>query len=133
MKPLRLLVPSLFLAACVLHTGKQPNNFYPAHTAQGVRASLTVTGKRVIGELLEVRDSGLVVHTAGQVTFVQFAAIDDATFTDSDVSIKARRAPVAEDSYRLRMLSRFPYGIPPDALRRLLSSHAQDSLAVMTP
>jgi len=133
MKPLRLLLPSLFAAACVVHTGQQPKTFDPAHTAQGVRATLTVMGTRVIGELLEVRDSGLVVHTPQQVTFVQFGAVDRGTFSDSDVIIEARRAPDGEDRNKLRMLSRFPYGIPPDALRRLLASQHQDSLAVMTP
>ena len=133
MRRLQLMLPGILLAACTLHTGSQPNNFDPAHSAPGIRARLTLATRRLEGELLEVSDSGLVVHAPEQLVFVMFPAIVHATFEDSDVSITNRRRLDGEELYRLRMLSRFPYGIPADALRTLLVSEHQDTLAVVMP
>ena len=133
MRRLTILVAPMLLAACVLHTGHQPSDFEPARTAQGVHASLTVGPTRVDGELLEVRDTGLVVHTPTQLAFIPFSAVTQGTFGSSDVILANARKPDYPDLYKLRMVSRFPYGIPDAALQQLLVSQHQDSLAVMVP
>jgi hypothetical protein len=133
MKPIGFVVPLALCAACVLHTGKQPSGFKPAHTAMGIQASLSLTTARLNGELLDVRDTALVLLTEQQVALVPYPAIMRATFSNTDVTIANRQRPVSKAFSELRLLSRFPYGIPDDALRRLLASKRQESLVVIQP
>lgn len=131
----RIGLASLCLAvgACVIHAGPQPNEFIPAFSGTGITATLAVADRGIIGELLEVRDNSVVVLTTGRVVLVPFTNIAHGTFAHTDVTITNGVFPTSDDMTEVRMLSRFPYGIPPDALRRLLASRQQDSLAVIQP
>jgi hypothetical protein len=133
MKPVSLASLVIVSAACVMHTGTQPGTFKPAHTANGIEASLSVAGMRITGELLEVRDTGLVVLAQARVVLVPFPTIRIGTFHHTKVTIVDGRPPDGDALAELRMLSRFPYGIPRGALQGLLASKRQDSLAVIHP
>jgi hypothetical protein len=133
MKPVAFASLVIVSAACVIRTGTQPGTFEPAHAPNGIAASLSVTSMRIVGELLEVRDTGLVVLAQERVVLVPFPTIRLGTFRHTKVTIVDGRPPAGDALAELRMLSRFPYGIPRGALRRLLVSKRQDSLAVIQP
>ena len=121
----------MLLTACVIHTGPGPADYPPAHTAAGLSASLALATSHVDGELLEVRDSALVILTRDRVVLVPFSAIDSGTFADSRIAIGHGQKPLADDFESIRLLSRYPQGIPPEALRRILAGKGQDDLVLL--
>jgi hypothetical protein len=134
MMRVRLAVLSLAATACVVHTGLQPSEFSPASSGTGINANLTVGQTKITGELLEVRDTAVVILTPDRVLLVPFPAIAHGTFAHTDMEItNGLRRGDDDNMTDVRMLSRYPYGIPADALRRLLASRRQDSLAVIHP
>jgi hypothetical protein len=126
---------ALFLAAtaCIVHAGPQPREFIPATSGAGIDATLAVGQSTVTGELLELRDTAAVILTLDRVLIVPFRLIAHGTFAHTDVRITNGIPAGPGDMVDVRMLSRYPYGIPTDALRRLLASRRQDSLAVIQP
>lgn len=127
MRRLTPLVLTL-LTACVIHTGPGPDSYPPAHSAAGVTASLDVGTSRLHGELLEVRDSALVILTHDRVVLVPYSTIDSGTFAHSRIAVGHGQKPSWEDFESIRLLSRYPQGIPPEALRRILADKGQDVL-----
>jgi hypothetical protein len=125
----------------------------PAHGPRGVSVSVTAGQRQFSGELLEVRDSGLVILAAPSVTlrssspaaggassqaheqrtlrFVPYGEIlsSEVDRTSSRFAIKDRRTPDRNVRERLRLLSRFPQGLNPELLQLLLSAHGQTELA----
>ncbi|HEY5060371.1 MAG TPA: hypothetical protein VII52_02495, partial [Gemmatimonadaceae bacterium] len=79
---MRIGLATLCLAAtaCVVHTGLQPREFSPATSSTGIDANLTVGQTTITGELLEVRDTAVVVLTPDRVVLVPFPAIAHGTF-----------------------------------------------------
>ena len=130
-----LVVPVVLLALNACHVGPSAENFAPAIGPDGIWADLRLKGVRVEGELLEVKDSGLLVLwkkrvTAGQrqprvVTFVPLAAIRRGSF-DRYGTLIVDGAPVAKGALqRLRLVSRFPKGLNPEIRAALLTVHGQ--------
>jgi hypothetical protein len=113
----------------------------PAHGPRGVSVSVTAGQRQFSGELLEVRDSGLVILAAPSVTlrssspaaggassqaheqrtlrFVPYGEIlsSEVDRTSSRFAIKDRRTPDRNVRERLRLLSRFPQGLNPELLQ----------------
>ena len=118
----------MLLTACVIHAGPGPDDFPPAHSAAGLSTSLVLATSRVDGELLEVRDSALVILTHDRVVLVPYSTIDSGTFAHSRIAVGHGQKPSWEDFESIRLLSRYPQGIPPEALRRILADKGQDVL-----
>jgi hypothetical protein len=77
-------------------------------------------------ELLEVGDSAYVVVRDGRVVVVPYGAVDDASFeTVGLLQIGAGRVPSAGLRERLRLLSRYPFGLPEPARVELLRAAGQ--------
>lgn len=128
----RLTVVALgLLAGCIVRLGPGPDSFPPAHTADGARVSLALASTGIDGEMLEVRDTGLVILTRDRVALVPFDAISSGVFEHSTVSVGFHRKPLPEELTTIQLLSRYPQGIPPETLKRLLASKKQDSIAVV--
>ncbi len=127
------------LSAC--QVGPRLETFEPAHQPEGVLATLDlvdglVRGDRIEGELLEVRDDGLLLNVAPasetpardrRVTFVDFSRIDRLRIAQrpgwvSDLDTAKRD--------KLALLSRFPQGLSPELLDALLTAQEQDTVAV---
>jgi len=115
--------------ACIF--GSHVGTFPPANGPNGVTARLQTSAGRVTAEVLDVRDSGLVVLNNAQVTFVPYRAIDDGSFNQLGVSIWHGQFESAEKRNRVRMASRFPQGITPETERQLLAVHHQSTIVVL--
>ena len=125
----RFALPALLLlASCRL--GTQAKDFPPALRTTGVAASVRTGSTTVDGELLELRDSALVV-LANQLTLIPVRAIQRAQFSDTRVIVESRYALRPEERQELRMLARYPYGIPDAALAKLLASKGQTAIVVV--
>ena len=119
------------LAGCVLKAGPGPDSYEPARTATGIDASVATRSTSVKGELLDVRTNDLVILTTNHVVSVPLSAITLGVFEGSPVTIVNGQALMASERENIRLRSRFPQGIPDAALKRILSSKAQDSVVVI--
>ena len=98
------------LSAC--HIGPSVETFAPANGPDGVDVLLTVRGRDVEGELLEVRDTALLVLRNDRLLLVPVRAISIGRF-------------IQDSHLRLQDVSRFPAGVTPEILTRLLAAYSQ--------
>lgn len=120
-----LVVPAL--AACF--TGPSLGKFRPAHAPQGIAAELQVGNRgriRIKGELLEVRDSSLLVlrDTTARVLEVPLRLIRTGNFPKLGLLIE-RGALSRKDREKLTLMSRFPGGMRPEVAAQLLAAYGQ--------
>jgi hypothetical protein len=121
-----LLLASVF--GC--HAGRNIDTFAPAQSPGGVEISLALPESgRVRGELLAVQDTAFVVLIRDSLVLVPYRAVDGAQVTQFGQLHGI--PPVAEDAANLRLVSRFPQGIAPDLLARLLAAYGQSALKVL--
>jgi hypothetical protein len=118
------------LAACRVHVGPDAESYPPATRASGAATHISVGASTVAGELLEVRDTALVV-SGDRITLVPFRVITSASFADTRTRIWSHMAPRPSEVAELRMLSRFPYGASQGVMSKLLSAKGQSSLVVV--
>jgi hypothetical protein len=99
------------IAAC--HTGPSAKSYYGVKEGGGIRVKLLVGKKqRTDGEVLEVRDSALVVLGTGcAISVVPFAAIRQAAFKGINPAYE-KGWPTPDERAELKMLSRYPGGMP---------------------
>jgi len=107
------------------------DSFPPARTPRGVTTSITTSNARFSGELIEMRDSGVVILAEKTFRLIPYGAIVASRFEGMKGSdkISDRRPPKAEVREHLRLVSRFPQGLTPQLLRRLLDANRQADLA----
>jgi hypothetical protein len=147
LKIVALLLP-IAVASCSF--GMTAGRFRQTTSPRGVETRLTTASVDVTGELLEVRTDGLLVLTSGVrwktparrdearerlLRLVPFTAIQASSFEQMNVGrhVQDGRTPDGEIRERLRLVSRFPYGIPPEVLARLLSAHGQVQIGGILP
>lgn len=119
----------IVLAGCQM--GMWSEKFVPARSPAGAELRFRTRAGNQVGELLEVRDSGVVVAPPGDIMFVPFAAIRDAVVAQT--SIRFSGTPPQNVHERMRLVSRYPAGIPAQALERLLTLRGQQTLRVHQP
>lgn len=134
----RRLVPATAMAALLLTIGgcrvgtygPKVDDFAPAHSGRGVMTRLLqFEAGRVGGELLEVREAGLLVLTAEPaIVFFPWATIRHATFEDVPATLS--HGDVPDDATRdgLRLVSRHPHGLDEAQLRALLDAYGLDAV-----
>jgi hypothetical protein len=129
---LGVIVLGVALACSV---GPKPENVLPAHDPAGATVGLQVrigSSRRVVtGELLAVEDSGLLVRDTTRIVLVRNRALRSGTLLASGVGLSFSGKPDNYTSERLRLLSRYPAGVSPDLLRRLLAAYGHDSLVTV--
>ncbi len=132
-----LLIVLVTLIGCTV--GPSVQTFNPATNPQGIHASLlTLIGSRIEGELLEVRDSGLVVLADDELVLAPYGSIRRARFDQMRRLNFGPRAGLTgprigltdEKREELRLLSRFPQGIDGEVLNRLLAAYGQTKLTI---
>lgn len=127
---LALAVP--LFGGCTLHFGTNPATFAPALTPDGANAVLEVRTASVTGELLAADDSGLLVVVLGRLSRVPHALIDRASFPDFGYSFRTQgQTPEPATLARVRLIARYPTGIPAAALPKLLAQRGQDAIEVL--
>ena len=127
-------------SACTI--GMSTSEFKPARSPQGIASKVSTATAQFTGELIEVREAALVLlaDEAGagasggrqqQLRLIPFAAIKKADFDQrgSDFWLADGKRPSPLLRERLRLLSRFPYGLSPAVERDLLKAHGQDGFA----
>src|SRR6184192_2685964 len=118
------------LATLGCHIGGRVDRFAPATRPEGVAVALALRGGRTAqGELLAVQDTALVVLAQDTVTLVPYGAVETGRF--SQVGELRATPPAPDFARRLRLVSRFPQGLTPDLLARLLAAHGQSALKVV--
>ena len=122
-------VATVVVAAC--YTGPSAASYAPAHDPAGARVKLKLTKGSMRGELLEVRDSALVVWNGCHMSLVLFSAIEEASFGGPDTYYEGGR-PARESLLLMRMLSRFPGGMPKGVEADLLKCSGEAAPAVVS-
>ena len=119
---------SMLAAACLL--GTPAGKFEPARGPRGVTAELRLVERgHLQGELLAVAESALVVRTS-VITVVRYQSLRVGVFRQVGTVSFGGRAPANRDRERLRRVSRFPQGLSPELLQRLLQAYGQAEPAV---
>ena len=96
---------------------------------------LDTTQGKYAGELIEVRDAGIVVLADQKLRLLPYAVIlsSDADQTSSYYSISKGTVPKPDVQAHLRLLSRFPQGLTAELLRQLLELNGQTELPGANP
>src|SRR5574337_351961 len=120
-----LVVALLAVGACV--SGPTLGNFAPAHAPDGVSVRLRLVTNREIplAELLAVGDSGLLVQRSGRLEWVPLAVVSDVEATGRGTSTRFAPSYRERPPNELRLLARYPAGVTPVLLDRLLASYGQ--------
>jgi hypothetical protein len=130
----RAAAMAIVLLAAGCRLGTTVPKFVPAVAPEGVRATLVLGTGRVVGELLAVTDSALVVrrYTATPpIALVPYKAIHRSSFHQVGAALEGGHPPRAEAREKLRLVSRFPQGLSPDLMQRLLSGYGQTDPVVL--
>jgi hypothetical protein len=119
-----LLAGLVLLAGCRFGIGPRIED-YPARSADGLQGELTAARVR---ELLEVRDTAFIVLSNQRVMHIPFRRITNVNFRNALVVRMATPADFTGRQHMLRLMSRFPFGMTPDVLQRLLQAYNQSEL-----
>lgn len=125
-----VLIPALCSVAC-FHIGPSAEKFPLASVPNGVTVNVQTTSQSAAGELLAVRDDGLVIQRGPRLAFAPYANLVAAKVAElSDYSIGAG-APGLEQRTRLNAVSRYPQGIGAALQQKLLSRAGQTEMEVL--
>ena len=119
----------LVMAGCVIHVGSRAEDVDAAWSGAGTAVHLGMpSGTVVEGELLAASDSGLLVRTATGLVLARYERVLTSTFGSPTVSLSCCRKPGGDALAALRLVSRYPQGIPAELQARLLALAAQPAL-----
>ena len=120
-------IVALALAPTGCMVGPSAAGFVPANGPAGVTVELrTMRAHKLAGELLEVRDTAILLLASDSVRLVPFRAVRLAAVRQrGNLDFGEGQAPDASTLYRLRQLTRFPNGLTPDLAQKLLAAHGQ--------
>jgi len=151
--PFTYLLLCLAIAGC--HAGPQIENFEQARRPEGITTIIELRGgiaerEHVEGELLEVREDGLLLNTREvreggvverRLVFVPYTAMEDIGLEKVNLSMLHEEDNWAEDDAppkrrepdreTLRQLSRFPQGLSRPLLDKLLEAQGQTTVDVI--
>jgi hypothetical protein len=127
--------------------GMKARNFAPANSPRGVVGLVSVGSAQFEAELIEARDTALLVlvnpnaavasagspESAPRLRLVPFAQIRSAVFRQTHLAVADGKTPSAKALESLRLLSRFPQGVSPALLETLLRAYSQTQLEGTPP
>ena len=118
------------LATIGCNVGGRVDRFAPAQRPEGAAVELALQGGGTArGELLAVQDTALLVLVHDTVTLVPYGHVVPGRSSQTGELFETPPAP--DVARRLRLVSRFPQGLTPDLLARLLAAHGQSALKVV--
>lgn len=125
-------------------TGTTLDKFPTAHNAEGALVQIETDKGILMGESIDVRDDGIIVLAPGmsgkrlgidprsqKLRLFQYDTILALEFEkiSSPGHLAKQRSPKPDELARLKTLSRFPQGLSPVLLQKLLRIHGQTALA----
>ncbi|MCI0433215.1 MAG: hypothetical protein L0271_06150 [Gemmatimonadetes bacterium] len=121
------------LSGCMFPVGTRVDDFPPAHRPAGIEIELALVqranaGTIVAGELLELTDSAFLLLNTRGVMLVPQGLVNRYR---SRIHERANKRVRFRPNDELRRVARFPYGLRPDLLRRLLDAHGQTDVIVV--
>jgi hypothetical protein len=126
-----LFAATLAAGGCVKTIGKGAEAFPVANSPAGVAASVSIrSGGMIVGELLEVRDTALVLLRGTEVVLVPNALIINVRFQGGNLRTQSL-TPEDFAARGLRLLSRYPSGISPQVMAALLSGSGRSDPTVV--
>ena len=123
-RPHSSIVAAALIAVSACFTGPAVGSFQPAMGPRGVETTLRLARGRIDGELLEARDSAFVVADSSGIVFVLYPAVRGANF-HRYVTTYEGGTPDEDELARIRLVSRYPTGMPAGVLERLLAEAGQ--------
>lgn len=128
-----LTVLIVSLSAC--HLGGSAASYMPATSAEGARMTISTETGRFGGELIEVRENGIVVLLSdGKVAMVPWSVTTNAAAQGVPgmlASYGSKITPGPETRRNLVAVSHFPQGMTPEIQSRFLAAHNQSSIVVI--
>jgi hypothetical protein len=129
---------ALVMLACLSNgcsIGMTALKYPPAQGPAGVIMRVRTAQGQVSGELIEVRDAGIVVLADQKLRLLPYTVIlsSEVDRTDSRYAISQRTVPKPDVQAHLRLLSRFPQGLTLELMRQLLETYGQNELAGANP
>lgn len=121
---------TLTMSACVTRVGQHAGNMESTYRASGSPALVFGAANTVDGELLEVRDSAYVILTPTEVVLVPLRVVDSARFVDRGKRVTRYKDLTPEQREVLRLISRYPPGMPDAATEQLLAARKQTAMRV---
>ncbi len=131
----RLSPALLVLAGC--HVGSRAETFVPARGGAGVSVEVALRGgDEFKGELLAVADTGLLLLRDRRIALVRASSARGVRLAqrgDVAIDVKDGRFAPTDALSEARLVSRFPQGLTPELLRRLLAAYGQVEPDVVPP
>jgi hypothetical protein len=117
------------------HFGTNVAAFRPAHEPMGLRAVIVTRTRVGDAELLAMEKGAYVFRMlpgggepTGRIVRVPFESVRTVRFPEVGIQVAEGRPPSRRDWERLRLLSRYPQGMMPPVLSRLLLAADQAAL-----
>jgi len=128
----RIWIVPMLVAALGCRVGPHVGSFEPAHTGAGITVVVeTAAGRGPEVELLALGDTAFLILAAGRVTSVPYAAVRRVRVHQRSELDFGPVGPTGGQRNRLRILSRYPQGVSPELLERLLAAYRQPDLVVI--
>jgi hypothetical protein len=127
LKAAMLVLALVAPAGCT--TGPKARDYRVLREARGAEIMVEGPKAKLTGELLEVRDEHLVIWDGCRVLLAPFVLIRDSGFRTVEPKWIAG-VPTAAARTELRLLSRYPTGMPAGVLSELLKCSGATALAV---
>ena len=129
---------TLLALACLTNGcsfGMTARKYSPAQGPKGIMMHVSTGQKQLTGELIEVRADGILLVAEEKLLLLPYTAIlsAEANEKDSPYIISKGTVPNRDVQEHLRLLSRFPQGLTPELIQRLLDAYGQTELAGATP
>ena len=140
------------IAGC--QVGPRIDKFEQARRPEGIATRIELgsgftKGGRLEGELLEVRDQGLLLNaretrensvSVRRLVFVPYTAMEDVDFDQLNLRVVTQYNEMTEDYWphsvkdreKIRLLSRFPQGLSAPLLDQLLEAAGQTAVEVVS-
>ena|GEM_PF-1071402 len=113
----------------VISTGESLDKFPLARVPGGARCAIQMPYRVLVGELIAVQDDGIVLLRE-KLRFVRYEYIVALEFGEGlpQYKVKRQRTLKPDVLERIRYLSRFPQGLSPELLQKLLQAYGQNAL-----
>ena len=131
---MRLLIcfaaAAIVAASTACYTGPSATSYYGVTGGGGVEVTFHLHKGKTKGELLEVRDSALVLLDGCKVNIVPFAAIRESRFSGINPQYMSG-TPSSSERAELAALSRFPAGAPKEVIDHYLQCASMTEPALL--